>query len=33
MVRDSFGVRVWKEIGKQWDFFNTKISFAVGNRR
>ena len=24
-------VRVWKAIGKQWDFFKTKISFAVGS--
>ncbi|RVW81731.1 hypothetical protein CK203_049514 [Vitis vinifera] len=31
MVRDSSEVGVWKVIGKQWDFFKTKISFAVSN--
>ena len=30
MVKEPDRVGVWKEIGKQWDFFNTKISFEVG---
>ena len=32
MVRDSHGVRVWKAIRKQWDFFKTMVSFAMGSR-
>ena len=31
VVRDSYGVGVQKEIEKQWDFSNTKISFETGN--
>ena len=31
-MRDSYRVGVWKDIGKVWDYFNMKISFAVGNR-
>ena len=31
MVRDSYGVGVWKEIRKQWELFNSMISFVVGN--
>ena len=33
MVRDSYGVGVWKAIGKQWDIasFKTKVSFAMGS--
>ena len=33
MVRDSFGVRVWKEIEKHWELFKSMTSFAVDNRR
>ena len=32
MVRDSYEVRVCKEIGKQWKLFNSMISFEVDNR-
>ncbi|RVX14544.1 hypothetical protein CK203_017114 [Vitis vinifera] len=33
VVRDSHGVRVWKAIRKQWDFFKTMVSFAMGSRK
>ena len=33
MVRDSFGVRVWKEIEKHWELFKSMTSFAVDNKR
>ena len=33
MVRDSFGVGVWKEIEKHWELFKSMISFAMGNRK
>ena len=32
-MKDSFGVRVWKEIWKHWELFKSIISFAVGNGR
>lgn len=30
VVREPYGVKVRKAIGKQWDMFNSKASFAVG---
>ncbi|RVW84765.1 LINE-1 retrotransposable element ORF2 protein [Vitis vinifera] len=33
VVRDSFGVGVWKEIEKHWELFKSMISFAMGNRK
>ena len=33
VVRDSSGVGVWKETKKQWELFNSMISFMVGNGR
>ena len=31
LIREPYGVGVWKEIRKQWEFINMKISFKVGN--
>ena len=31
VVRDSYGVGLWKVIGKEWDLFNTRVCFAMGN--
>ena len=33
VVRDSYGFRAWTEIEKQWELFNSMISFVVGNWR
>ena len=33
VVRDSYIVEVWEEIKKQWELFNSMISFTVGNGR
>ena len=32
VLREPYGVRVRRAIGKQWDMFNSKASFAVGSR-
>ena len=31
VVRDSYEVGLRKTISKQWDFFNTKVSFPMGS--
>lgn len=32
VLREPYGVRVRRAIGKQWDMFNSKASFAVGSK-